>query len=278
MANATRTSQLSTAIRLACVSACGCRDNTKLPVFVRKICWKISSIFRVFRKTSGENAEWSRRGGKMFPKNLSRTVICWLLISCSWDGAEPSPLPVKQLNKDFDLNSWIKHYDVATYDTTSLGNQHKRAKRSLGGSSSPIILQVKGLDRSFRLVLMPDENVFADGVVFESTSRPNLQFNHRITYSGFLEDRRPEISFVCLLLIDDKILIRDMFTSVKVSKLISLKIYLALLQTPLFPMTYNANGNDKQTSIKISQLSSRTSIIRHLMERGNGAGSSEGFD
>ncbi|XP_076258689.1 disintegrin and metalloproteinase domain-containing protein 10-like [Rhynchophorus ferrugineus] len=188
MANATRTSQLSTAIRLACVSACGCRDNTKLPVFVRKICWKISSIFRVFRKTSGENAEWSRRGGKMFPKNLSRTVICWLLISCSWDGAEPSPLPVKQLNKDFDLNSWIKHYDVATYDTTSLGNQHKRAKRSLGGSSSPITLQVKGLDRSFRLVLMPDENVFADGVVFESTSRPNLQFNHRITYSGFLED------------------------------------------------------------------------------------------
>lgn len=116
-------------------------------------------------------------------------ILCWIFITtCLWDGVDPSPLPVKQLNKDYDLNSWIKHYDIASYDPSLLVHQHKRVRRSLDRSLDPVRLQVKGHDRVFKLLLTPDESVFADDVVFESTDKRNFKFDHRITYTGTLED------------------------------------------------------------------------------------------
>ncbi|KAL1518117.1 hypothetical protein ABEB36_001789 [Hypothenemus hampei] len=112
---------------------------------------------------------------------------CWIFtISCSWDGGQSSPLPVKLTHTDFDLNSWIKHYDVAIYDHSQLVRQHKRVRRHTGGE--PIRLEIKGHGRTFRLLLTPDEAVFADDVVLESTRYPKLNIDTKIAYRGILED------------------------------------------------------------------------------------------
>ncbi|XP_066149642.1 disintegrin and metalloproteinase domain-containing protein 10-like [Euwallacea fornicatus] len=113
-------------------------------------------------------------------------VCCWAFtISCSWDGGQSSPLPVKP-REVFDLNSWVRHYDVARYDTSLLVHQYKRVRR--GVNSGLIKLEVKGLDRVFKLLLAPDESVFADDVTFESTRRPKIHFNTGNVYTGTLED------------------------------------------------------------------------------------------
>lgn len=45
----------------------------------------------------------------------------------------------------FDLNSWIRHYDVASYDHSLLANQHRREQRA--APRNEIKLQLTGLDR-----------------------------------------------------------------------------------------------------------------------------------
>ncbi|CAH1128593.1 unnamed protein product [Ceutorhynchus assimilis] len=125
----------------------------------------------------------------MVPKDLTCwwLLVCWVFTICSWDGVKSSPLPVKQLHNDFELNSWIKHYDVASYDPSILVQQHKRVRRDTSDGGS-IRLQVKGHDRIFKLLLVPDESIFADDVIIESTLHPNLNFSTGIAYSGTLED------------------------------------------------------------------------------------------
>lgn len=44
-----------------------------------------------------------------------------------------------------DLNSWIRHYDVASYDHSLLANQHRRVQRAV--PRKEIKLQLTGLDR-----------------------------------------------------------------------------------------------------------------------------------
>ncbi|XP_060526356.1 disintegrin and metalloproteinase domain-containing protein 10 [Cylas formicarius] len=96
--------------------------------------------------------------------------------------------PVRRVSAaGVDLNSWINHYDVAAYEP--LAQQRGRHRRDARhGSGSPVRLEVKGAGRTFRLVLVPDEAVFSDDAVFESTRRPSTTLGVPATYVGTLED------------------------------------------------------------------------------------------
>ncbi|KAK4881068.1 hypothetical protein RN001_004387 [Aquatica leii] len=97
-----------------------------------------------------------------------------------------SPLDPVHHTKGFPLNSFIRHYEPARYDSTVLDSQHHRVRRSLT-QKQDIRLEIRGHGRTFRLRLTPDREVFAEDVSFETSKGP-LSFDSKLVYSGTLED------------------------------------------------------------------------------------------
>ncbi|CAH1155155.1 unnamed protein product [Phaedon cochleariae] len=118
-----------------------------------------------------------------------KLITCSVVIVFAFVGSiAASPLdPVRHL-RDFNLNSWIQHYEPAHYHPSALESQHKRARRSSGSDRHlPVRLEIRGHNRIFKLRLYPDEKVFADDISFESTNG-NIDFDPGVVYSGTLED------------------------------------------------------------------------------------------
>ncbi|XP_063909191.1 disintegrin and metalloproteinase domain-containing protein 10-like [Zophobas morio] len=121
---------------------------------------------------------------------LMQEVVCGVVLvftSCIVY-LSASPLdPVRHM-KDFDLNSWIKYYEPAHYDPRSLVVQHNRIRRSVGQQQPHHVqLDIKGHNRLFKIRLIPDKDVFAEDVTFESTRGP-IHFDPKFVYTGTLED------------------------------------------------------------------------------------------
>ncbi|XP_074038980.1 disintegrin and metalloproteinase domain-containing protein 10 isoform X1 [Leptinotarsa decemlineata] len=115
---------------------------------------------------------------------LPSVVIVFTFIG----GLAASPLDPVQHLKDFNSNSWIRHYEPARYDPSSLVSRHKRVRRSsVNGRHLPLRLDIRGNDRHFKLRLYPDDGVFAEDISFESTNGP-IDFDQGVVYSGTLED------------------------------------------------------------------------------------------
>ncbi|KAG5881939.1 hypothetical protein JTB14_034297 [Gonioctena quinquepunctata] len=75
---------------------------------------------------------------------LGSVVIVFTFIG----GLTASPLDPVQHLKDFNLNSWIRHYEPARYDSSSLVSRHKRVRRSSGSDRHlPLRLDIRGHDR-----------------------------------------------------------------------------------------------------------------------------------
>ncbi|XP_072400630.1 disintegrin and metalloproteinase domain-containing protein 10-like [Diabrotica undecimpunctata] len=117
-------------------------------------------------------------------------VVCGVLVTCFFGNLlHCSPLdPVKHI-KDFNLNSWIRHYEPAQYDPQSLVSQHIRVRRSSGSERGryPLRLDIRGHNRLFKLRLFPDEELFANDISFESTGGV-IKFDPTVVYTGNLED------------------------------------------------------------------------------------------
>ncbi|CAG9860192.1 unnamed protein product [Phyllotreta striolata] len=115
-------------------------------------------------------------------------IVCSVIVCAFFPNLFASPLdPVRHL-KDFDLNSWIRHYEPAHYDPSSVVSQHKRVRRSTSTNRfHPLRIDIKGHNRLFKLKLYPDESVFADDITFESTNGI-IDFDPLVIYTGTLED------------------------------------------------------------------------------------------
>ncbi|XP_049820176.1 disintegrin and metalloproteinase domain-containing protein 10-like isoform X2 [Aethina tumida] len=100
--------------------------------------------------------------------------------------ADASPLdPVRHI-KDINLKSWLRHFEPADYDPTELNIRRSRVRRELTDRPN-IRLDIKGYNRVFKLRLVPDKEVFAGDVLFEST-RGLINFDPGVVYTGTLED------------------------------------------------------------------------------------------
>ncbi|XP_018561635.1 disintegrin and metalloproteinase domain-containing protein 10 [Anoplophora glabripennis] len=121
----------------------------------------------------------------MYPRVLCSVVLVLAFLTVYLCG---TPLDPVQHMKDFNLNSWIRHYEPARYDPGLLALQHRRVRRSLvGDRQRPLRLDIRAHDRLFKLRLYPDKEVFADDIRFEST-RGLISFDPGIAYAGTLED------------------------------------------------------------------------------------------
>ncbi|GJQ82949.1 hypothetical protein Trydic_g5949 [Trypoxylus dichotomus] len=98
-----------------------------------------------------------------------------------------SPLDPLEHVKVIDLNSWIGHFEPASYEPAIFRAQHHRIRRSSG--EPPFInLNISGHGRIFKLKLAPDhQNLFPEDAVFESTNGP-ISFEPTSVYRGTLED------------------------------------------------------------------------------------------
>ncbi|KRT86861.1 hypothetical protein AMK59_2346, partial [Oryctes borbonicus] len=86
-----------------------------------------------------------------------------------------------------NLNSWIGHFEPASYEPAIFRAQHHRIRRSSGGLLF-IHLNITGHGRIFKLKLAPDhQNLFPEDAVFESTNGP-ITFEPTSVYRGTLED------------------------------------------------------------------------------------------
>ncbi|XP_057658475.1 disintegrin and metalloproteinase domain-containing protein 10-like [Diorhabda carinulata] len=122
----------------------------------------------------------------MFIKVLC-SVIVTSFIGNLLNASPIDPVPHPKVS-DFNLNSWIRYYEPAHYDPSSLVSQHKRVRRSSGSDSRYFLrFDVRGHHRLFKLMLYPDNEVFADDISFESTNGI-IDFDPRIVYTGNLED------------------------------------------------------------------------------------------
>ncbi|XP_050712620.1 uncharacterized protein LOC126996286 [Eriocheir sinensis] len=82
------------------------------------------------------------------------------------------------------LNEHIQHFEPVFYSPALLLQHHHRAKRD---ASHHLHLDFTAHNRLFKLRLRRDVSLFADDVVFESTSGP-VDFDLNKVYSGWLED------------------------------------------------------------------------------------------
>ncbi|KAJ3627368.1 hypothetical protein MTP99_014750 [Tenebrio molitor] len=121
---------------------------------------------------------------------LMQEVLCGVVLVFTFAIVylSASPLDPARHTRDFDLNSWIRYYEPAHYDPSSLVVQHNRIRRSVGQQRPHHVqLDIKGQDRLFKIRLTPDKDVFAEDVTFESTRGP-IRFDPRFVYTGTLED------------------------------------------------------------------------------------------
>ncbi|XP_001945603.2 disintegrin and metalloproteinase domain-containing protein 10 [Acyrthosiphon pisum] len=104
-----------------------------------------------------------------------------------------SSTPVQQPGKLPTLNHFIKHYTPAEYDRDGLLEQHRRMRRDVTAASnqrlqSPLRLTIATPHRTFKMLLTPDEKLFADDVVFEGSGDRPIPFDPGKAYVGTLED------------------------------------------------------------------------------------------
>lgn len=82
------------------------------------------------------------------------------------------------------LSDHIQHFEPVFYSPAQLLHHHRRAKRD---ATHRLHLDFTAHNRLFKLRLRRDTSLFADDVVFESTSGP-VDFDLDKVYSGVLED------------------------------------------------------------------------------------------
>ncbi|RDD44962.1 Disintegrin and metalloproteinase domain-containing protein 10 [Trichoplax sp. H2] len=97
-----------------------------------------------------------------------------------------------------NLNGNIDVYDTLNYDTTRL-RKSNRIKRSVG--DSPVSLNFRAFDRHFKLRLEPDNGLFTNDFIVESSGKPYM-FDRSIVMKGKLADESD--SEVYGTIVDDK--------------------------------------------------------------------------
>ncbi|XP_066598777.1 disintegrin and metalloproteinase domain-containing protein 10 isoform X2 [Prorops nasuta] len=100
------------------------------------------------------------------------------------------PTPLMSHYKGITRASYIRYYEVASYDTATLRRHRSRTRREASDTANnqPLLLPLRTLDRSWTLKLVRDGNLFAKDASFESTSGP-LDFDISHIYVGtLLED------------------------------------------------------------------------------------------
>lgn len=123
----------------------------------------------------------------------SIVVLCFIL-----SVAKLAATPLEPIQRDafgYELNSWIRHFEPAQYDSSSLAEARGRVRRDVKGNKAPhvIRLNISAHGRLFRLRLLPDHQIFAEDVEFISTNGP-VAFDPGSVYTGTLED--DETAFV----------------------------------------------------------------------------------
>ncbi|XP_014488685.1 PREDICTED: disintegrin and metalloproteinase domain-containing protein 10 [Dinoponera quadriceps] len=103
---------------------------------------------------------------------------------------DASPLHPTPPHKDITFGSYIKYYEVATYDTAALRQYRNRIRRNVADpvDEQPLILHLKTLERSWTIRLVHDASLFSKDATFEGTNGP-ISFDTSHSYIGtVLED------------------------------------------------------------------------------------------
>ncbi|XP_043289218.1 disintegrin and metalloproteinase domain-containing protein 10-like [Venturia canescens] len=125
-------------------------------------------------------------GLKMFVGVL--LVYVWLVSGSPLDPITSIP------NKVITRGSYVRHYTPAHYDTALLRKHRERTRREALEKStrrrkeSTLNLDVKALDRTFKMRLVRDTGLFHKDVVFEASNDRPISFDPSHTYTGTLED------------------------------------------------------------------------------------------
>ncbi|XP_050421429.1 disintegrin and metalloproteinase domain-containing protein 10 [Adelges cooleyi] len=126
----------------------------------------------------------------MRPSSSTATVGVVVVILAALKFHGTCSTPVLQPGKLPALNHFIKHYTPAEYDRDSLREQHRRMRREARQQSpvQPLRLTISTPHRTFKILLTPDDKLFADDVVFEGAGDRPIPFDPGKAYTGYLED------------------------------------------------------------------------------------------
>lgn len=96
--------------------------------------------------------------------------------------------PIQAQNKGIFINDLIRYSEAAMYKPEEIRHFHNRRRRDVDGVpfSKPLKISFHAHDRDFNLILRTDDKIFADDVVFDSTSR-TMMYDTRRVYTGVLE-------------------------------------------------------------------------------------------
>ena len=87
-----------------------------------------------------------------------------------------------ELTEQKSLDNYIKHYEELDYDTVDLQTTHQRIKRSLGDKT--LKFKFNAFKKEFKLVLRPDESVFAKDAKLDKQGLVDTSHIYRGTLEG----------------------------------------------------------------------------------------------